>query len=115
MRRRILIALTALLVVVLLLVGGVFLVTNTDWGRERVRRYGEGIVQRNSHGIVHIGGVILNRVASPRHEQMLRTALDDIGMPVLGALRRGDLPNVLPARSHGPVPVARWISQLSSW
>jgi cobyrinic acid a,c-diamide synthase len=56
--------------------------------------------------MVHLGGVILNRVASARHEQMLRTALDDIGMPVLGALRRGDLPNVLPARAHGPVPVA---------
>jgi len=56
--------------------------------------------------MVHLGGVILNRVASPRHEQMLRTALDDIGMPVLGALRSGDLPNVLPARAHGPVPVA---------
>ena len=56
--------------------------------------------------MVHLGGVILNRVASPRHEQLLRTALDDIGMPVLGALRRGDLPAVLPARAHGPVPVA---------
>ena len=56
--------------------------------------------------MVHLGGVILNRVASARHEQMLRTALDDIGMPVLGALHRGELPNVLPARSHGPVPVA---------
>ena len=57
--------------------------------------------------MVHVGGVILNRVASPRHEEMLRTALDDIGMPVLGALRRGDLPSVLPARAHGPVPVAQ--------
>ncbi|GAB1689972.1 cobyrinate a,c-diamide synthase [Krasilnikovia sp. M28-CT-15] len=56
--------------------------------------------------MVHLGGVILNRVASPRHEQILRTALDDIGMPVLGALRRGDLPAVLPARGQGPVPVA---------
>ncbi|HET9516427.1 MAG TPA: cobyrinate a,c-diamide synthase [Actinoplanes sp.] len=56
--------------------------------------------------MVHVGGVILNQVASARHEQMLRTALDDIGMPVLGALRRGDLPAVLPARSHGPVPAA---------
>ncbi|MDT5042753.1 MAG: cobyrinic acid a,c-diamide synthase [Actinoplanes sp.] len=56
--------------------------------------------------MVHLGGVVLNRVASPRHEQMLRTALDDIGMPVLGALRRGDLPSVLPARGQGPVPVA---------
>jgi cobyrinic acid a,c-diamide synthase len=57
--------------------------------------------------MVHLGGVILNRVASPRHEEMLRTALDDIGMPVLGALRRGDLPSVLPARVHGAVPVAQ--------
>lgn len=57
--------------------------------------------------MVHLGGVILNRVASPRHEEMLRTALDDIGMPVLGALRRGDLPSVLPPRAHGPVPVAQ--------
>jgi len=56
--------------------------------------------------MVHLGGVVLNRVASHRHEEMLRTALDDIGMPVLGALRRGDLPAVLPARAHGPVPVA---------
>ncbi|MFI1989797.1 cobyrinate a,c-diamide synthase [Actinoplanes sp. NPDC020271] len=56
--------------------------------------------------MVHLGGVILNRVASPRHEQMLRSALDDIGMPVLGALRRGDLPNVLPSRTNGLVPVA---------
>ncbi|MEV0895738.1 cobyrinate a,c-diamide synthase [Actinoplanes sp. NPDC049802] len=56
--------------------------------------------------MVHLGGVILNRVASERHEQMLRSAMDDIGMPVLGALHRGDLPNVLPARSHGLVPVA---------
>jgi cobyrinic acid a,c-diamide synthase len=56
--------------------------------------------------MVHLGGVILNRVASPRHEQLLRSALDDIGMPVLGALRRGDLPGVLPPRGQGPVPVA---------
>jgi len=56
--------------------------------------------------MVHLGGVILNRVASARHEEMLRSALDDIGMPVLGALRRGDLPAVLPPRAHGPVPVA---------
>ena len=50
----------ALLVVVLLLVGGVFLLTNSDWGRERVRRYVEGLIQRNSHGLVHIGSVTGN-------------------------------------------------------
>jgi translocation and assembly module TamB len=52
--------LLAVAVVVLLLVGGVFLVTNTNWGRERVRRYVEGLIQRNSHGLVHIGGVTGN-------------------------------------------------------
>ncbi|MFI5496920.1 cobyrinate a,c-diamide synthase [Actinoplanes sp. NPDC051859] len=56
--------------------------------------------------MVHLGGVVLNRVASPRHEELLRTALDDIGMPVLGALRRVDLPSILPARALGVVPVA---------
>jgi cobyrinic acid a,c-diamide synthase len=53
-----------------------------------------------------LGGVILNRVASDRHEQLLRDALDDIGVPVFGALRRRDLPSVLPSRQHGVVPVA---------
>ncbi|HET7612525.1 MAG TPA: translocation/assembly module TamB domain-containing protein [Gemmatimonadaceae bacterium] len=52
--------LLALVVVVLLLIGGVLLITNTDWGRERVRRYVEGLIQRNSHGLVHIGGVTGN-------------------------------------------------------
>ncbi|MFC4146898.1 cobyrinate a,c-diamide synthase [Micromonospora mangrovi] len=54
-----------------------------------------------------LGGVILNRVASPRHEAMLREALDDIGVPVYGALRRHELPPVLPARRHGMVPVVQ--------
>ena len=47
----------AIVVVVLLLVGAVFLLTNSNWGRERVRRYVEGLIQRNSHGLVHIGKV----------------------------------------------------------
>ncbi|SBT46328.1 cobyrinate a,c-diamide synthase [Micromonospora auratinigra] len=54
-----------------------------------------------------LGGVILNRVASPRHEAMLREALDDVGVPVYGALRRHELPPVLPARRHGVVPVVQ--------
>ncbi|MFL5480515.1 MAG: hypothetical protein ACJ79X_15985, partial [Gemmatimonadaceae bacterium] len=47
----------ALVVVLLLLVGAMFLLTNSDWGRERVRRYVENMIQKNSHGIVHIGSV----------------------------------------------------------
>ncbi|MDG4799089.1 cobyrinate a,c-diamide synthase [Micromonospora sp. WMMD980] len=54
-----------------------------------------------------LGGVILNRVASPRHEALLREALDDVGVPVYGALRRHELPPVLPARRHGAAPVVR--------
>jgi cobyrinic acid a,c-diamide synthase len=54
---------------------------------------------------VRLGGVILNRVGSVRHEEILRTALDDLGVPVLGALRRDDGVTV-PSRHLGLVPVA---------
>jgi cobyrinic acid a,c-diamide synthase len=37
-----------------------------------------------------IAGVILNRVGSPRHEQVLRQACEHTGIPVLGALPRAD-------------------------
>ncbi|MET1755837.1 cobyrinate a,c-diamide synthase [Novosphingobium sp. RD2P27] len=47
-------------------------------------------------------GVILNRVASPRHERLVRRGLDAVGIPVLGVLpRRGDL--TLPERHLGLV------------
>ena len=54
---------------------------------------------------VRLGGVVLNRVGSPRHEEILRTALADLGVPVLGALRRDDAV-ATPARHLGLVPVA---------
>lgn len=57
--------------------------------------------------LLWLGGVILNRVASDRHEELLREALDDIGVPVFGALRRSDLPAALPSRQHGAVPVVQ--------
>ncbi|MCC1494730.1 cobyrinate a,c-diamide synthase [Cognatishimia sp. F0-27] len=45
-------------------------------------------------------GVILNRVASPRHERLARLGMERAGMPVLGVLpRRGDL--ALPERHLG--------------
>jgi len=41
---------------------------------------------------VPVAGVILNRVASPRHERLCRLGMESIGIKVLGALpRRGDL------------------------
>ncbi|MEM8729587.1 MAG: cobyrinate a,c-diamide synthase [Pseudomonadota bacterium] len=45
-------------------------------------------------------GVILNRVASPRHERLIRRGMAVVDMPVLGVLpRRGDL--TLPERHLG--------------
>lgn len=45
-------------------------------------------------------GVILNRVASPRHERLTRLGMERAGLPVLGVLpRRGDL--TLPERHLG--------------
>ncbi|WP_405766575.1 cobyrinate a,c-diamide synthase [Streptomyces sp. NBC_01538] len=53
---------------------------------------------------VRVGGVILNKVASDRHEGMLREALESVGVPVLGVLRR--VPQVdVPGRHLGLVPV----------
>ncbi|CCW18278.1 Cobyrinic acid A,C-diamide synthase [Sphingobium indicum BiD32] len=47
-------------------------------------------------------GVILNRVASPRHERLVRKGMEAVGITVLGALpRRGDL--TLPERHLGLV------------
>lgn len=55
------------------------------------RAYGEGLP---------FAGVILNRVASPRHERLTRLGMERAGLPVLGVLpRRGDL--ALPERHLG--------------
>ncbi|WP_181140449.1 cobyrinate a,c-diamide synthase [Streptomyces sp. Ru62] len=54
---------------------------------------------------VRVGGVILNKVASDRHESLLREALDSAGVPVLGVLRRVAQVET-PSRHLGLVPVA---------
>ncbi|GGW88737.1 hydrogenobyrinate a,c-diamide synthase [Streptomyces malachitofuscus] len=54
---------------------------------------------------VQVGGVILNKVASDRHEGLLREALESVGVPVLGVLRRAAQVET-PARHLGLVPVA---------
>ena len=54
---------------------------------------------------VRLAAVILNRVGSPRHEQILRDALAGIGTPVLGALPR-DQAVTAPCRHLGLVPAA---------
>ncbi|MFI6867067.1 cobyrinate a,c-diamide synthase [Nocardia sp. NPDC050406] len=52
---------------------------------------------------IRLGGVILNRVGSDRHEQVLRAACARVGLPVLGALpRMAEL--VVPSRHLGLIP-----------
>jgi cobyrinic acid a,c-diamide synthase len=54
---------------------------------------------------LRLAGVILNRVGSDRHRAILTEALDAIGVPVLGSLRRSDAV-AAPSRHLGLVPVA---------
>jgi len=49
---------------------------------------------------VHVAGVILNRVGSPRHEAVLRQACEHAGVAVLGAIPRADELSV-PSRHLG--------------
>ncbi|MEV6634514.1 cobyrinate a,c-diamide synthase [Actinoplanes sp. NPDC051470] len=58
-----------------------------------------------SFGNARIAGVILNRVGSERHESILRDACEEVGTPVLGAMRRADAV-AAPSRHLGLVPVA---------
>lgn len=54
------------------------------------------------HPGVHIGGVILNRIGTTRHEHILRQACEAVGVPVLGAIPRHDELSV-PSRHLGLV------------
>ncbi|TQM14195.1 cobyrinate a,c-diamide synthase [Pseudonocardia kunmingensis] len=54
---------------------------------------------------LRIAGVVLNRVGSERHEDALRAAADEAGLPVLGALPRRDALAV-PSRHLGLVTAA---------
>ncbi len=52
-----------------------------------------------------VAGVILNRVGSDRHEELLRDALAPSGLPVFGAIRRDDAA-ATPSRHLGLIPAA---------
>ncbi len=52
---------------------------------------------------VQVAGVILNRVGSEHHEALLRDAIEALGVPVLGAIRRSDRLRT-PERHLGLVP-----------
>ncbi|MGI8911807.1 MAG: cobyrinate a,c-diamide synthase, partial [Rubrobacteraceae bacterium] len=54
---------------------------------------------------VNVAGVILNRVGSAVHERMLREAIEPLGVPVLGVLRR-DAGVETPGRHLGLIPAS---------
>lgn len=54
---------------------------------------------------LHIAGLVLNRVGSDRHLQMLTEALTPLNLPILGVLRRTDSIQ-LPDRHLGLVPAS---------
>ena len=54
---------------------------------------------------VRLAGVIVNRVASPRHEALVRAALEETGVPLLGVLPRDESLST-PARHLGLVPAS---------
>jgi len=63
---------------------------------------------------VQVAGVVLNRVSTARHEEILREALTDLGVPVLGALpAQAELH--APSRHLGLVPAAERAAQVRDW
>ena len=53
---------------------------------------------------VHLAGVLLNRIGSDNHEHMIRSAMERLGIPVIGAIRRDDRMHS-PERHLGLTPV----------
>ncbi len=61
--------------------------------RPAMSRSGAAVVSHDSAAFdpdVHVAGVILNRVGSEHHEALLRDAIEPLGVPVLGAIRRSE-------------------------
>ncbi|WP_344447367.1 cobyrinate a,c-diamide synthase, partial [Acrocarpospora macrocephala] len=54
---------------------------------------------------VRLAGIILNRVGSPRHEEVCRESLESTGLPVLGAIPRTPAATT-PSRHLGLIPAA---------
>jgi cobyrinic acid a,c-diamide synthase len=63
---------------------------------------------------VRVAGVVLNQVSSPRHEQILREALADAGIPVVGVLPAEAVLHT-PSRHLGLVPAAERASGVRDW
>src|SRR5690348_6059210 len=83
MRRALISIFAAIVVVAVIVVGGVFLLSNTDWGREQVRKKILATLQENSHGIIKIGKVTGNLLHGFTLHQLEIT--DSAGAPFVKA------------------------------
>lgn len=78
----------------------VILVVNTAGQAQSAAATAQGFARFDPD--LDVAGVILNRVASPRHERLIRAGMAQAGIPVFGALpRRADI--TLPERHLGLV------------
>jgi cobyrinic acid a,c-diamide synthase len=68
---------------------------------------------RDHDPTIRLAGVVLNKVGSESHATMLREALDHLGVPILGVLRRDDLLSWRD-RHLGLVPVAERPGQVTA-
>src|SRR5690349_20902558 len=71
--------------VVVLAAGAVLVLTNTDWGRERVRRQALGLLQKQVHGRVRIGAIRGNLLTGATLENFVIT--DSAGAPFVAVER----------------------------
>jgi len=82
-------ALRIILIVIAVILGAVFIgvmaLTNTDWGRERVRRIALGALGKSAHGIVHIGAIRGNLLREIILEDF--TITDSAGRPFVSIRR----------------------------
>ncbi|AEA34553.1 cobyrinate a,c-diamide synthase [Hippea maritima] len=77
----------------------VFLVLDVSGSSYSVASIVKGIVGLSKNA--KVGGVILNNVASPLHESMVKSSIEyHTGIQVVGALKKGELPS-LPSRHLG--------------
>lgn len=73
----------AVVIVVVLLVIGTFVLTNTDWGREQVRKRVFALLQSNTHGVIKVGGVSGNLLKGFTLHDLIIT--DSAGAPFVTA------------------------------
>lgn len=83
MRKALIRFVAALAIVAVILAIGLYTLTNTDWGREQVRKRVVATLQDNSHGIVKIGKVTGNLLNGFTLHDLIIT--DSAGAPFVKA------------------------------